>query len=101
MNVDNPPDDGGGSGEAENVEDAGTLAEAKETDASFDAVLDAIAAISAKITALFDRMDAFVDAGATVRETDVDESDVEDADEMDLETPIEDMDFSLDAEDND
>lgn len=107
MAIDNPPDDGGGSGEAEDVEDveAGedvdTGEGGKDTVALIDAILDAIAAIDEKVTALSDRMDAFVDAGATVRETDDDEVDAEDMTEEDLETAIEDMDFSLDGEDND
>lgn len=100
MTVDNPPEDGGGSDETENVEDADTGEGEKDTVALIDAILDAIAAIDEKVTALSDRMDAFVDAGATVRETDDEEVDAEDEAEEDLETAIEDMDFSLDDENN-
>ena len=73
MTIDNPPDDGGGSDEPENVEaveDADTGEDSKDTVALIDAILDAIAALDEKVTALSGRMDAFVDAGATVRETD-------------------------------
>lgn len=104
MTVDNPPDDGGGSDEPENVEDvedADAGEGEKGTVALIDAILDAIAGIDEKVTILSDRMDAFVDAGATVRETDDDELDAEDEAEEDLETAIEDMDFSLDDENND
>lgn len=101
MTIDNPPDDGGGSDEAENVEEADTGEGTKDTVALIDAILDAIAALDEKVTALSDRMDAFVDAGATVRETGDDEPDAEDAFEEDLETAIEDMDFSLDDESDD
>lgn len=106
MTVDNPPDDGGGSDETENVEDVeaadtGAGEGVKEPAALVDAILDAIAALDEKVTALSGRMDAFVDAGATVRETDDEELDAEDSDEEDLETAIEDMDFSLDDENND
>lgn len=104
MTVDNPPDDGGGSDETENVEavedaDTGEGDGAKDTVALIDAILDAIAALDEKVTGLSDRMDAFVDAGATVRETaDEEGPDAEDEAEEDLETAIEDMDFSLDDE---
>lgn len=104
MTVDNPPDDGGGSDETENVEDAETVDTGegeKDVVALIDAILDAIAALDEKVTALSGRMDAFVDAGATVRETDDEELDAEDEAEEDLETAIEDMDFSLDDENND
>lgn len=106
MTVDNPPDDGGGSDETENVEDVeaadtGEGEGVKDTVALVDAILDAIAALDEKVTALSGRMDAFVDAGATVRETDDEELDAEDSDEEDLETAIEDMDFSLDDENDD
>lgn len=99
MTIDNPPDDGGGSDETENVEDADPGEGAKDTVSLIDAVLDAIAALDEKVTALSDRMDAFVDAGATVRE--IDDENVEgddDVDEEDLETAIEDMDFNLDED---
>lgn len=104
MTIDNPPaDGGGGSDETENVE----AVEASDTDEGVkdigtlvDAILDAIASLDEKVTVLSDRMDAFVDAGATVRETDEDEPTVEDEVEEDLETAIEDMDFSLDDESN-
>lgn len=97
MTIDNPPDEGGGSDEVEEDADDAPVEAAEESDSVFDAILDAIAAIAEKVEALSDRMDAFVDAGATVRETDDDES-VEDegVDEEDLETAIEDMDFGLD-----
>lgn len=101
MTIDNPPDDGGGSDEAETVEDSDTAEGEKESGSLIDAILDAIAGIADKVDALSARMDAFVDAGATVREIDDDESDTMDADEEDLETAIEDMDFSLDDESND
>lgn len=104
MTVDNPPDDGGGFDETENVEDveaSDTGEGAKDPVALIDAILDAIAALDEKVTALSDRMDSFVDAGATVRETDDDELDAEDEAEEDLETAIEDMDFSLDDENDD
>lgn len=99
MTIDNPPDDGGGSEETEHVEDADPGEGAKDTVSLVDAILDAIAALDEKVTDLSDRMDAFVDAGATVRE--IDGENVEgddDADEEDLETAIEDMDFSLDED---
>lgn len=104
MTVDNPPDDGGGSDETENVEDVEAVEDAdagegaKDLVALIDAILDAIAALDEKVTSLSGRMDAFVDAGATVRENDDDELDAEDEAEEDLETAIEDMDFSLDDE---
>lgn len=106
MTVDNPPDDGGGSDETENVEDVdavdtGEGEDAKGSVALIDAILDAIAALDEKITGLSDRMDAFVDAGATVREIDDEVLDAEDEAEEDLETAIEDMDFSLDDESDD
>lgn len=101
MTVDNPPDDGGGSDETENVEDVDTGEGAKESVALINAILDAIASLDEKVITLSDRMDVFVDAGATVRETDDDELDAEDEAEEDLETAIEDMDFSLDDESND
>lgn len=106
MTVDNPPDDGGGSDEPENVDDVevadtGEGEGAKDSVALIDAILDAIAALDEKVTGLSDRMDAFVDAGATVRENDDDELDAEDEAEEDLETAIEDMDFSLDDENDD
>lgn len=101
MTIDNPPDDGGGSDETENVEDVDTVEGEKDINELINAVLDAIAAIDEKVTALSDRMDAFVDVGATVRENDDDEVDAEDEIEDDLETAIEDMDFSLDTENND
>ena len=96
MTVDNPPE--GGSGEVESPEEAGPAEDAKETDTRLDDILDAIAAIAEKVTALSARMDAFVDAGAVVRETDDENAgdDDDDDDEEDLETAIEDMDFSLD-----
>ena len=103
MTIDNPPADGGGSDETEDVEDVeadDTGEGVKDTVALIDAILDAIAALDEKVTALSDRMDAFVDAGATVRETDDEELDAEDEAEEDLETAIEDMDFSLDDENN-
>lgn len=101
MTIDNPPDDGGGSGEVDESDDEDAPGEgSKERDALFDAILDAIAAVAEKVEALSDRMDAFVDAGATVRETDDDDDenveDGSDVDEEDLETAIEDMDFGLD-----
>lgn len=104
MTIDNPPDDGGGSDETENVEDVEDVEDvdtdegAKAPVALIDAILDAIAALDEKVTGLSDRMDMFVDAGATVRETDDDDLDSEDSDEEDLETAIEDMDFSLDED---
>lgn len=102
MNIDNPPDDGGGSDESEMVAD-GPEEASKEPDTWLDAIIDAIAAIAEKVDALSDRMDAFVDAGAVVRESD-DGEDVGDedgiVDEEDLETAIEDMDFSLDTDEN-
>lgn len=106
MTVDNPPDDGGGSDETEDVEDVedvdtGEGEGAKSPVALVDAILDAIAALDEKVTSLSERMDAFVDAGATVRETADEELDAEDEAEEDLETAIEDMDFSLDDESND
>lgn len=99
--VDNPPDEGGGSDEAEKDDDVQAEG-AGEPDTVLDVILDAIAAISEKVEALSERMDAFVDAGATVRETDDDDDEnVENVesdgvDEDDLETAIEDMDFGLD-----
>ena len=97
--VDNPPDEGGGSDEAEKA-DADVQAEgAGDPDTGLEVILDAITAIAEKVEALSERMDAFVDAGATVRETDDADENVEDdddVDEDDLETAIEDMDFSLD-----
>lgn len=101
MTVDNPPAEGGGSdetGDVEDVEDVDAGEGAKDAVALIDAILDAIAALDEKVTALSARMDAFVDAGATVRETDDDGLDAEDEAEEDLETAIEDMDFSLDDE---
>lgn len=98
MAIDNPPDEGGGSGEAEKAEDE-VPDEAEESNAGVDAILEAIAAVAEKVDALSVRMDAFVDAGATVRETDDADEAVEDdsgVDEEDLETAIEDMDFGLD-----
>ena len=95
--VDNPPGEGGGSDEAE--KDDVQAEGAGEPDAGLDVILDAIAAIAEKVEALSERMDAFVDAGATVRETDDADENVEDdgdVDEDDLETAIEDMDFGLD-----
>lgn len=108
MCIDNPPvDGGGGSDESEKDDASGEPVE--ESNALVDAILDAIAAVAEKVEALSDRMDAFVDAGATVRETDDDDDDVDvnvedgsGVDEEDLETAIEDMDFGLDdAEDKD
>ena len=103
--IDNPPDEGGGSGEAEkdDDDDAGQAEGAGEPDTGLDRILGAIDGIAKMVEALSDRMDSFVDAGATVRETDDDDENVEDedgVDEEDLETPIEDMDFSLDDESN-
>lgn len=105
MTIDNPPDEGGGSGEAEEAVDDAPAEAAEESNAGVDAILDAIAVVVEKVEALSDRMDAFVDAGATVREADDADESVEgdvDMDEEDLETAIEDMDFGLDdSEDKD
>lgn len=101
MNIDNPPDEAGGSDESEVTDDVPEEA-AKEPDTLLDTILDAIAAIAEKVDALSDRMDAFVDAGAVVRETDDgDDGELEGLlAEDDLETAIEDMDFSLDTDEN-
>lgn len=102
MSIDNPPDDGGGSDESEVVDDV-PEEESKEPDTLLDTILDAITAIAEKVDALSDRMDAFVDAGAVVRETADDENVGDDdgiVDEEDLETAIEDMDFSLDTDED-
>lgn len=104
--IDNPPAEGGGSGEAENDDDDddGQVEVAGEPDIGLGRIIEAIDTITKMIEALSDRMDSFVDAGATVRETDdenVEDEDEDGVDEEDLETPIEDMDFSLDDENND
>lgn len=104
MTIDNPPDEGGGSGEAEEAEGDVPGEESEESNAGVDAILAAIADVAEKVEALSGRMDAFVDAGATVRETDdgADESveDDSDVDVEDLETAIEDMDFGLDDDED-
>ena len=104
MTIDNPPAEGGGSGEANDGDDDDVeSSEGGESEAWVTAVLDAIAAIAEKVEALSERMDAFVDAGATVRETDGDVDEVvegDDVDEEDLETAIEDMDFGLDDDED-
>lgn len=106
MNIDNPPDEGSGSDEANENDGDGPDEDGKETGLLLDAILETIAGIAEKVDALSGRMDAFVDAGATVRETDDgDDEVIEDdggVDEEDLETAIEDMDFGLDeSEDKD
>ena len=60
-------------------------------------------AIAEGVEALRSSMAGFVEAGATIREAPEDEkpavqNDKEDVDEIDLETPIEDLDFDLDED---
>lgn len=105
MTIDNPPDEGGGSAEEEEKSGDDVPDEAaEESNAGVDAILAAIADVAEKVESLSDRMDAFVDAGATVRETDdgADEvaEDDSDVDAEDLETAIEDMDFGLDDDED-
>ena len=77
------------------------LAELKEQVAALAEVANAIAE---GVEALRSSMAGFVEAGATIREAPEDEkpevpNDEESVDEIDLETPIEDLDFDLDDED--
>ena len=74
------------------------LAELREQVSSLAAVANAIAE---GVEALRSSMAGFVEAGATIREVPEDEAPVvpteeEAVDEIDLETPIEDLDFDLD-----
>ena len=77
------------------------LAELKEQVAALAEVANAIAE---GVEALRSSMAGFVEAGATIREAPEDEApetpnEEESVDEVDLETPIEDLDFDLDDED--
>ena len=77
------------------------LAELKEQVA---ALADVANAIAEGVEALRSSMAGFVEAGATIREAPEDEkpevpNDEEEVSEIDLETPIEDLDFDLNDED--
>ena len=76
------------------------LAELREQVSSLAVVANAIAE---GVEALRSSMAGFVEAGATIREVPEDEAPVvpteeESVDEIDLETPIEDLDFDLDED---
>ena len=76
------------------------LAELREQVSALAAVANSIAE---GVEALRSSMAGFVEAGATIREVPEDEAPVvpteeTDVDEIDLETPIEDMDFDLDED---
>lgn len=76
------------------------LAELRE---QVSALADVANAIAEGVEALRSSMAGFVEAGATIREVPEDEAPVvpneeADVDEVDLETPIEDLDFDLDED---
>lgn len=77
------------------------LAELKE---QVSALAEVANAIAEGVEALRSSMAGFVEAGATIREAPEDEApevpnEEADVDDIDLETPIEDLDFDLDDED--
>ena len=95
------------------VEDETTEAPAEEAAPAADglaelreqvsALADVANAIAEGVEALRSSMAGFVEAGATIREVPEDEAPVApneeaDVDEVDLETPIEDLDFDLDED---
>ena len=91
--------------EREETAETGATPEEAHREGEFDDIRDRIESIAARADEILDAVrtvreavEAFVgDGGAVVRDTD-DDGDVDEVDDVDLDTPIEDLDLNIDED---
>ena len=91
--------------EREETAETGATPEESHREGEFDDIRDRIESIAARADEILDAVrtvreavEAFVgDGGAVVRDTD-DDGDVDEVDDVDLDTPIEDLDLNIDED---